>query len=60
MLVPTIGEVLIEAVKKSVCSDYHNLKKFATILMRLNSQSVTPVAVSMLNDYSEFNNNVKS
>ena len=60
MLVPTIGEVLIEAVKESVCSDYHNLKKFATILMRLNSQSVTPVAVSMLNDYSEFNNNVKS
>ena len=55
MLVPTTGEgsALLEAVKKSVCSDYHNLEKFATILM----QSVTSVAASMLKEYSEFNNN---
>ena len=57
MLLPITGEVLLKAVKDSVCFDYHNLKKFATILMRLNAQSVTSVAVSMLKDYSEFSNN---
>ena len=56
MLVPTTGEgsVLLKVVKEAVCADYHNLEKFATVLMRLNAQSVTSVAVSMLQDYSEF------
>ena len=55
MLLPTIGEVhvLLEAVKRSICSDYHNLEKLANILMKLKAQSVTSVAVSMLEDYSE-------
>ncbi|XP_019858280.1 PREDICTED: uncharacterized protein LOC109586524 [Amphimedon queenslandica] len=53
MLVPTTGEgpVLLEAIKRSICFDYHNLEKFATVLMRLNAQSVTSIAHSLLKDY---------
>ena len=58
-LVPTTGEELLEEVKEAVCADYHNLKKFATVLMRLDAQSVTSVAQSLLKDYSEFSNNYK-
>ena len=52
-LVPTTGEVLLKVVKRSICSDYHNLEKFATVLMRLDAELVTSIAHSLLKDYSE-------
>ena len=57
MVIPTVKEassVLLKAVKEAVCADYHNLKKFATILKQSESQPVISVACSLLEDYSEF------
>ena len=57
MVIPTTVEassVLLKAVKDAVCADYHNLKKFAAILKRSESQPVVSMAWSLLEDYSEF------
>lgn len=53
MLVPTTGEgsVLLKAVKDAVCTDYHNLEKFAEILKE--SQNTLSVGHSLLDEYSE-------
>ena len=56
MVIPTAEEasVLLKAVKEAVCADYRNLKKFAAILKKLESQPVISMAFSLLEDYSEF------
>ena len=51
MALPTTAPVLLNALKDAICADYHNLEKFATILMRLNP--VISIAQSMLEEYSE-------
>ena len=48
------SSVLLKEVKEAVCADYHNLKKFAAILMKL--QPVVPIAHSLLENYSEATN----
>ena len=53
MVFPTTVPVLLNALKDAICSNYHNLEKFATILMQLNSQPVILLAQSMLEEYSE-------
>ena len=58
MVIPTTEEassVLLKAVKDAVCADYHNLKKFAAILIKLETQVAT--ANSLLEDFSEFIHN---
>ena len=53
-VLPTIAPVLLNALKDAICADYHNLEKFATILMQLNTHpSVISIAQSMLEEYSE-------
>ena len=58
MVIPTAeaSSVLLKAVKEAVCADYHNLKKFAAILKKLESQPVVSMACSLLEDYSEATN----
>ena len=53
MVLPTTSPVLLNVLKDAICADYHNLEKFATILMQLNSQPVILIAQSMLEEYSE-------
>ena len=51
ILVPTTAEVLLKAMKKAVCADYHNLGKFAEILKEL--QNTSSVGQSLMDEYSE-------
>ena len=54
MVLHTTAPVLLNAMKDVICADYHNLEKFATILMQLYTRpSIISIAQSMLEEYSE-------